>query len=96
MELLLSTAVREAKREGRPLVALESSVLAQGLPWPHNLEAAKRCEAAIAAEGAVPATVAVVRGAICVGLEVTDLERLATGQGTSRSPWPRARPAAPR
>jgi pseudouridine-5'-phosphate glycosidase len=81
MDLRFSRAVREARRHRRPLVALESSVLAQGLPWPHNLEAARRCEAAIRDEGAVPATTAVLDGVLRVGLEAAELERLASGEG---------------
>jgi pseudouridine-5'-phosphate glycosidase len=65
----------------KPLVALESSVLAQGLPYPHNLEAAERCQAAVREEGAVPATLAVIDGELWVGLDQAQLERLATGQG---------------
>lgn len=65
----------------RPLVALESSVLAQGLPYPHNVEAARRCEAAVREEGAVPATVAVIDGELWVGLDAEKVERLATGKG---------------
>lgn len=81
MKLMFSNEVAQARRALKPLVALESSVLAQGLPYPQNLAAARRCEAAIREEGAVPATVAVVDGEICVGLDEAKLQRLALGEG---------------
>lgn len=81
MRLRLSKAVAQAKRRGRPLVALETSVVAQGLPWPHNLENARACEAAIREGGAEPATIAVIDGALCIGVEKAELERLATEKG---------------
>lgn len=77
MRIRLSDEVREAVAAGRPLVALETSVVAQGLPRPHNLEAARACEAAVRAGGAVPATIAVIDGVACAGLSSAQLERLA-------------------
>ncbi len=62
-----------------PVVALETSIVGQGLPHPHNLRAARGCEAAIREEGAVPATVAVLDGELRVGLADRDLERIASG-----------------
>src|SRR5438067_269187 len=61
----------------RPVVALESTLIAHGLPWPLNLETAREAEAAVRAEGAVPATVAVWRGRPTVGLRDPALEQLA-------------------
>lgn len=81
MKLQYSAEVSQARRTLRPLVALESSVLAQGLPYPHNLEAAERCEAAVRGEGAVPATMGVIDGELWVGLDAAKTERLATGKG---------------
>ena len=49
--------IKEARQEGRPVVALESTVIAHGLPWPQNLDAARRVEAAVRAGGAIPATI---------------------------------------
>lgn len=66
-------------RRGRPVVALESSVLAQGLPRPANAEAARRMIQAVTAAGAVPAVTAVVRGVPAAGLETRDLERFLEG-----------------
>ena len=62
---------------GRAVVALESTLIAHGLPWPLNLETARAAEAAVRAEGAVPATVAVWRGRPTVGLDDAELEHLA-------------------
>src|SRR3546814_40922 len=62
---------------GRPVVALESTIITHGMPAPRNLETARRVEAAVRAGGAVPATIAVLDGRIRVGLTADDLERLA-------------------
>ena len=61
------------------MVALETSIVGQGLPAPHNLRAAFECEAAIRAEGGVPASVAVLDGKLRIGLSAGDLERVAAG-----------------
>jgi pseudouridylate synthase len=61
--------VRAALAAGDPVVALESTIVAHGLPRPDNLEVARRIEAAVRDAGAVPATVAVVDGRVCVGLD---------------------------
>ena len=75
--LWLSDEVAEALRDGRPVVALESSLIAQGLPVPHNLETALAAEAAIRESGAVPATTALEGGRLIVGADRALLERLA-------------------
>jgi pseudouridine-5'-phosphate glycosidase len=75
--LLLSDEVRTALEAGRPVVALESSLIAQGLPVPHNLETALAAEAAVREAGAVPATTAVEDGRLIVGADRALLERLA-------------------
>ncbi len=75
--LHVSEEVREALESGRPVVALESSLIAQGLPAPHNLETAVAAEAAVREEGAVPATMAIDGGALLVGAPRQTLERLA-------------------
>ena len=69
----------EALAARRPVVALETSIVGQGLPAPHNLRAARGCEDAIRKVGAVPATVAVLDGRIHVGLGDSELERMTTG-----------------
>jgi pseudouridine-5'-phosphate glycosidase len=81
MEVLLSEEV-EAARAGRsPVVVLESSVLAQGLPFPASLEAARACEETVRRAGAVPAVVAVVHGRVRCGLSAEEVRALATGPG---------------
>jgi pseudouridylate synthase len=76
-DLLLSDEVRAALETGRPVVALESSLIAQGLPVPHNLDTALAAEAAIREAGAVPATTALDDGRLVVGADRELLERLA-------------------
>ena len=73
----LSDEVAAALAAGRAVVALESSVVAQGLPPPQGVAAGQACEAAVRAQGAVPATVAIVAGEIVVGASAAELERLA-------------------
>jgi pseudouridine-5'-phosphate glycosidase len=73
----VSEEVRSALAAGGPVVALETSVVAQGLPPPDNLEAARRQAAAVRAAGAVPAAVALLGGEIVVGVEEAELARLA-------------------
>ena len=70
-------AVRAALEGRRPVVALESTVIAHGLPWPQNLEVALDMEAVVEAGGATPATIAVADGNLCAGLDRPTLERLA-------------------
>lgn len=74
----LSEEVESALQEQRPIVALESTVIAHGLPYPANIEAAGAMEQAIRAEGAVPATVAIDQGQIRIGLSSAEIERLAS------------------
>ncbi|MDQ6772687.1 MAG: pseudouridine-5'-phosphate glycosidase, partial [Candidatus Dormibacteraeota bacterium] len=73
----LAPAVAAALATGRAVVALETSIVAQGLPAPRNLEAALACEAAIRAAGAEPASIALLDGELRAGLEPDELERLA-------------------
>lgn len=75
--LSLGDEIRAALADGRPVVALESSLIAQGLPVPHNLETALGAEAAVRESGAVPATTALEDGRIVVGADRSLLERLA-------------------
>lgn len=77
----IADEVRDALACRRPVVALETSVVAHGLPPPRGLEAAARCAAAVRAGGAVPAAVAVVGGTIVVGASEAELARLADGRG---------------
>src|ERR1043165_9965111 len=75
--LSIKPEVADALRSGRPVVALESTLIAHSLPWPHNLETAQAAEAAVRAEGAEPATIAVWQGRPTVGLSEPQLEQLA-------------------
>lgn len=75
--LSIHPEVAAALKANRPVVALESTVISHGLPYPANVETAAALEAAIRAEGAVPATIAVLDGRIRVGLDGDDVERLA-------------------
>ena len=77
--LQVSLEVAAAVAAGGPVVALETSIVGQGLPAPHNLRAARECEAAIRKEGAVPASIAVLDGKLKVGLSDSELERIASG-----------------
>ncbi|MDI7247790.1 MAG: pseudouridine-5'-phosphate glycosidase [Bacillota bacterium] len=74
--LKISDEVAAALPEGR-VVALESSIICQGMPWPQNIETALAAEEAIRREGAVPATIAVADGEVRVGLSPSELEQLA-------------------
>ena len=76
--LLIAAEVQAALSAGAPLVALESTLISHGLPYPQNLEVATNAEAAVRSAGAVPATVAVHDGRLLVGLAPSELETLAT------------------
>lgn len=72
-----SGEVQEALQNGRPVVALESTVITHGLPYPANIETAQAMEAAVRAGGAIPATIAIIQGQIQVGLAADQLAYLA-------------------
>jgi pseudouridine-5'-phosphate glycosidase len=76
--------VAEAQQAGRPIVALESTLITHGLPRPDNLATAQAIEAAVRQAGAVPATIAILRGQITVGLDSTQLEYLAAAQNVRK------------
>ena len=76
--LSIATEVADALASGRPVVALESTLISHGLAYPHNVEVATASEEAIRAAGAVPATVALNHGRLLVGLTRDELEQLAT------------------
>ncbi|MFB7570314.1 pseudouridine-5'-phosphate glycosidase [Streptomyces sp. NPDC056165] len=79
--LVVSEEVREALAARRPVVALESTIIAHGLPRPRNLQVALELEDAVRQEGAVPATIAVLDGHPHVGLDKGQLERVANEEG---------------
>ena len=76
--LAIAPEVADALRDGTPVVALESTLISHGLPYPQNVEVATASEAAVRSSGAVPATVALNHGRLLVGLSEDDLEALAT------------------
>ncbi len=75
--ITLSPEVSAAFDAGKPVVALETTIVSHGMPWPDNLETALGVEAVVRAAGAVPAAIAVMGGKIRVGLERSELEHLA-------------------
>ena len=79
MNLKLNLEVADALRTNKPIVALESTVIAHGLPYPHNLETAFKLEKIVRENGATPATIAVFDGEFCIGLDENQIERLAAG-----------------
>ncbi|WP_018545725.1 pseudouridine-5'-phosphate glycosidase [Streptomyces sp. LaPpAH-108] len=81
MVLVMSEEVREAMSAGRPVVALESTIIAHGLPRPDNLRVGLELEDTVRREGAVPATVAVLDGRPRIGLTKDELERVAGEDG---------------
>ena len=77
--------VEQAVREGRPVVALESTILSHGMPYPENVAFAAEVERVIRAEGAVPATLAVIDGRLKAGLTAQELERMCRGEGVLKA-----------
>lgn len=84
MHLSISPEIADALARGSPVVALESTVIAHGLPRPSNLETARALEAEIRAGGAQPATIAIADGAAIVGADAALLERLASEEGVAK------------
>ncbi len=80
----LTPEVAEALATGRPVVALESTIITHGMPFPGNLETARAVEAAVREGGAVPATIAVIGGRICIGLSDERLDWLARQSGARK------------
>ncbi|GAA4562064.1 pseudouridine-5'-phosphate glycosidase [Micromonospora coerulea] len=78
------TEVADALRDGRPVVALESTIVSHGLPRPDNLRVARQIEQAVREAGAVPATIGMVGGELVAGLDDAQLTRLATVDGVSK------------
>lgn len=73
-----SQEVTTAKQQGKPIVALESTIISHGMPYPQNVKMAKTVEDIIRKEGAIPATIAIIDGKIKIGLEEDELELLAS------------------
>ena len=84
MQLTYSPEVRAARAAGAPVVALESTIITHGMPWPQNVETARRVEAEVRAAGAVPATIAVLGGVLHIGLSAAELETLGQARGVAK------------
>lgn len=84
LPLSYSTEVAEARADGTPLVALESTIITHGMPYPQNLATARQVEAEVRSAGAVPATIAVIDGTLHVGLGAARLEALAQAQNVAK------------
>ena len=78
--VVISDEVQEALDNGKPVVALESTIISHGMPYPQNLETAKSVERIIREQGVVPATTAIINGKIRVGLNDEELEFMATSK----------------
>src|SRR6187401_3211578 len=86
--LTVAPEVAEALAAGRPVVALESTLISHGLPYPQNVEVARGAEDAVRDNGAVPATIAIRDGRVLVGLADEDLEGLAQAVGVVKAARP--------
>ncbi|HHJ98808.1 MAG TPA: pseudouridine-5'-phosphate glycosidase [Actinobacteria bacterium] len=83
--LRISEEVAAALDAGRPVVALESTIISHGFPYPANVESARECERIAREEGAVPATIAVIRGQLAVGLSDAEIEHLGSERDTPKA-----------
>lgn len=79
-----SDEVKKAKAEGRPIVALESTIISHGMPYPKNKETALALEAIIREEGAVPATIGIIDGEIVIGMNEEEIEAFSTRRGIKK------------
>ena len=79
-----SAEVAEARASGAALVALESTIITHGMPYPQNVEVARQVEEDIRAAGAVPATIAVIKGTLHIGLEDEQLAALGQAKGVAK------------
>ncbi|HZU06797.1 MAG TPA: pseudouridine-5'-phosphate glycosidase [Chloroflexota bacterium] len=85
--IAVAPEVAQALADGAAVVALESTAIVHGLPWPDNLAIAQEMEAAVRRAGAVPATIAVLQGRVRVGLTPAELERLARAPAVPKLSW---------
>lgn len=82
--LQLAPEITEAMAQGKPIVALESTIISHGMPYPQNVQTAREVEALIRREGAVPATIAIFDGRIHVGLTEEELEELGCAKDVAK------------
>lgn len=83
--LIIKADVQKALREGRPVVALESTIVSHGMPFPKNLETALAVEKVVRDNGAIPATIAIIQGVPHIGLTKDQLHHIASRHATSGS-----------
>src|SRR5512133_544254 len=81
MTVTIPASVRAALDAGRPVVALESTVISHGLPFPHNLDLARAMEGEVRDQGALPATIGVVAGRPTVGMSDAEVQHFAQASG---------------
>ncbi len=81
----IADEVKDALDAGRPVVALESTIISHGFPYPANVESARECERIAREEGVVPATIGVIGGQLAVGLSEEEIERLGTNRDTPKA-----------
>lgn len=84
LDLKLSEEVATAQSRNQPIVALESTIITHGMPYPANVEMARQVEEDIRANGAVPATIAILKGQLCIGLEDAELSELAQAKNVRK------------
>ena len=82
--ILVNEEVQKALTNNKPIVALESTIISHGMPYPQNVEMAKECERIIRENGATPATIAIIDGMIHIGLDEDQLEYLATAKDVTK------------
>lgn len=80
----IKAEVKEALEEGKPVVALESTIISHGMPYPQNVETARETERIIRENGAVPATIAIIKGRIKIGLTDEELEYFGNASGIAK------------
>ena len=73
-KISISTEVLNAINENKPIVALESTIISHGMPYPENVKTALSCEKIVRDNGAVPATIAIIDGIIKIGLEAEEID----------------------
>ncbi len=84
LPLTLAPEVAQARAEGRAIVALESTIITHGMPFPQNVDTARAVEDEVRSSGAVPATIAIMDGQICIGLTTGQLDRLGQAQDVAK------------
>ncbi|MBQ1567736.1 MAG: pseudouridine-5'-phosphate glycosidase [Erysipelotrichaceae bacterium] len=83
--LSITPEIQEAIQEGKPIVALESTILSHGMPYPENIEFAHKVEEIVRAQGAIPATMAIIGGKLKVGLNSEELELMCKADNIAKA-----------